>query len=59
MATDPRHFESLRKKLTDTERLAFVCQYVKAALDTDSALHHITLLLGNAPADCGCRGGTL
>jgi hypothetical protein len=39
----------------DKERLLFACQYVRDRLDSDGALHALTLLFGDAPSDCNCR----
>lgn len=39
----------------DRRRLMFVWIYLRNALESDSALHQITLLCGDAPPDCNCR----
>lgn len=39
----------------DTERLEWLCRYIRDCLDSDGALHKLTLLMGDAPSGCNCR----
>lgn len=51
-----RTAELLREMGEDGDRLRFLYLYVRDALEApEGTLARITMLCGDAPADCGCR----